>query len=360
MQPEKIGRKLGSIFNEAKATVKELADELTGSDDLMIMPYRGYGRPDRILLVGRVLEDEGIGHIDPEGRRTTLLDNLKRFGTDEVPGAKLKITFGKNVFETYTDHEGYYHLEEDLVSPVQGSNTQRWLYAEVELLEAPNYPDQQVIVRAPIYFPNQDARIGIISDVDDTVLETAVNSRLKLKTMYLTFFRSAGKRVAIQGVPQLYRDLVVGSDGEQDNPVFYVSAGPWNIFDMLKEFMELQDLPKGPIMLQDFGVPTAEQREGWSKHKQQTIGKILEMYPHLNFIMLGDTSGHDADNYTALAAAYPDRIEAVYIHATRHTRKDARVAAIVEANTHIDMHLVNSVDEIRQHARSRGWLADQA
>ena len=358
MSQEGIRHKLGSVLNEAKESIKELADELRGSDELMIMPYRGYGRADRIFLMGRVLEDEGIGNIDPEGRRTTLLDNIKRFGTDEVPGAKLKITFGKNVFETFTDQEGYYRLEEDLPLPV-APNGERWLYAEVELLEAPNYPDQQVVVRAPIYYPNPDAAVGIISDVDDTVLETAVNSRLKLKTMYLTFFRSAGKRVAIKGVPQLYRDLVVGNDTKQDNPVFYVSAGPWNIFDMLKEFMELQQLPKGPIMLQDFGIPTAQQREGWSRHKQDTIGKILDMYPWLNFIMLGDTSGHDADNYTALAAAYPGRIEAVYIHATRHTRKDARVAAIVEAATDIDMLLVNSTAEIRAHARSKGWLADQ-
>lgn len=351
-----LKRTAGKIFDAVTDKLDDLSEKIFGQDPLMIQAYRGYGRPDRIYLRGRVQQDEGVEYVENQRQTRNFLNNLRRFETDEIPDVDLKITFAGNEFMVRTDSEGYYRLEADLQHPI-AEGDERWRTATVTVVQAPGLPDATgYSVDQPVFFPDEEARIGIISDMDDTVLQTHVASRLKLKMLWVTFFGNAYLREPLERVPELYRALKDGPERNQDNPVFYVSAGPWNIYDMLTNFLEHNDIPKGPLFLQDFGRPNEQMRTQFANHKLDEIGHILDMYPHLNFIMLGDTSGHDADNYIELSNRYPDRIKAVYIRTVGKDKKDERVRNIVEATTHIDVQLVHNTDEIEAHARAQGWI----
>ena len=57
----------------------------------VIDTYACYGRDDYLFLKGRVLRDSLI-HVDPaDSKIKNLINNYKRFGTVEIPFAKLRV-----------------------------------------------------------------------------------------------------------------------------------------------------------------------------------------------------------------------------------------------------------------------------
>ena len=56
----------------------------------------------------------------------------------------------------------------------------------------------------------------------------------------------------------------LGRNGKRNNPFFYVSSSPWNNYDLLYHFLELNEIPQGPLLLRDFGID--ENKLGHSDH----------------------------------------------------------------------------------------------
>ena len=46
----------------------------------------------------------------------------------------------------------------------------------------------------------------------------------------------------------------VRANGDARNPLFYVSSSPWNVYDVITQFLELQGIPHGPVMLRDVDI----------------------------------------------------------------------------------------------------------
>jgi phosphatidate phosphatase APP1 len=65
----------------------------------------------------------------------------------------------------------------------------------------------------------------IISDIDDTVMVTGVAHELVM--LWRLFARPAASRVPFPGVAAFYRALHAGGTGQEQNPMLYVSRGPW-------------------------------------------------------------------------------------------------------------------------------------
>lgn len=61
-----------------------------------------------------------------------------------------------------------------------------------------------------------------------------------------------------KGVSAFYQALQKGKEGTANNPIFYVSSSPWNLYDLLLHFCEVHDIPKGPFLLRDLGVSTGK------------------------------------------------------------------------------------------------------
>ena len=96
--------------------------------------------------------------------------------------------------------------------------------------------------RTEVLIPDASAAVGIISDIDDTVLQSSITD---WKTAaQLTFLGNARTRKPLLGVAKLYAALQAGV-----NPLFYVSSSPWNLYDLLEDFMRLNEIPPGPIFL---------------------------------------------------------------------------------------------------------------
>jgi phosphatidate phosphatase APP1 len=145
---------------------------------LMIVPHLGYGTPDKLLVNGRVLEDEGFTPARDADRTWQNLTNMyRRFETDEVPGARIRALFQGMERETITDQEGYFSLE---INPVRPLDLQPWQEVELELLNPRSRDGQPARATAQVLLPSVTAKFGTISDVDDTVISTNVTNKLKM------------------------------------------------------------------------------------------------------------------------------------------------------------------------------------
>lgn len=339
---------------EAEEWLHQITRQFKGDDPIIILPYRGYANEKRLFFKGRVLEDESFWERRTKGELSNLMASFKRFDTDEIPFAKVSIRVGEQKFDVQADHEGYFTLDTSW-EPPEHQQENRWIEADLQLADPEYSATSAAVIKAKgeIFIPAPSASYGVITDVDDTVLQTHVTSRLRFKMLFATFLQNAEQRLPMEGVVELFQAFAKGKMGASGNPIFYVSNSPWNLYDLLEKFMELQELPKGPIFLRDYGIRPAGE---FSQHKLATISRILNTYPDLPFIMLGDTASKDADFYIQLAAQYPGRIKAIYIRLTKNNKNARRVTELIESASDTNAVLVRSSEEIWAHAKRIGLL----
>jgi len=342
---KKIGKKIGKGINR-------FAENFDSKDPLIILPYRGYANSKRIYLKGRVLEDENIFKGKTDSQIQNIINSFKRFETDEVPRADVRITCANQSFEVKTDEEGYFVLDRKWKAPGK-KKTNSWLTVKVELLFPIKTNNKSISAQGQIYLPSKNADYGIITDIDDTILQTHVSSLFKLRMLYATIFKNAHQRLPVEGMVKLFKKFVKGGNGKRENPIFYLSHSPWNIYDLLEEFLRVQKFPKGPLLLRDFGITPSDE---FANHKIRSIASILKTYPKLPFILIGDSAEKDADFYIESVRSFPEQIKAIYIRQTRDNKNARRIKKLIQKNTDVPAILIHSSDDIRKHGIENGFL----
>jgi phosphatidate phosphatase APP1 len=287
-----------------------------------IVPHLGHAGPGRTVVRGRVLDNvEPAEAVRGEGIGAALRRTLARFLTRELAGVPLRIRVGGSSVDLETDAEGYLDVRLDSgLPPAAGP----WAEAVVELA-APyrgvQGPHRTVV---PVRVPGPGVGFGVISDIDDTIVHTGAQRALAMTVR--TFTGSELTRTAMPGAPELYRALAGGAAGDADNPVFYVSSSPWNLYGFLRAFLEQRGFPLGPLLLRDL-LGTGEHRTH-ATGKLTAIEEILSTHPDLRFVLLGDSGQHDPEIYAEAVRRFPGRILAVYIREVRLDPLDGRVETV--------------------------------
>src|SRR5690606_33759046 len=160
-------------------------------------------------------------------------------------------------------------------------------------------------IEGQLYVPPPDTQVGILSDIDDTILHTNVQNRARMIT--LSVLGNALTRLGYDGTTEWYQGLVKRTGAA----TFYVSRSAWNLFPLLRGFVEHQGLPLGPLLLRDVGLGRGKERR--RGHKFQRMTEILDMFPKMRFVCIGDSGQRDPEIYCALAQRYPGRVLAIYI-----------------------------------------------
>ena len=243
-------------------------------------------------------------------------------------------------------------------------------------IDAANLPDDQLLTlelelthpkrtppvraEASILIPPADAQFGVISDIDDTVLQTGATSLRSLAKQVL--FGNAYTRLPFEGVAAFYEALGRGSAGTR-NPLFYVSSSPWNLYDVLTEFMALNRIPLGPILLRDWGVSATELLPTThGEHKRAAIRQILETYPKLPFILIGDSGQEDPEIYHEVVHDFPGRILGIYIRdvADAERRESVQKLASKLKADGSTLMLTQDTAAAAEHALAQGWTTAAA
>jgi phosphatidate phosphatase APP1 len=336
----------------AKRLLRSLRTRVGLHRSLIILPYRGYGTAERAVVKARVLEDNRAPA--PVVRRPLLgaaVASYRRFATAEIPHARVQVRWGNATYEGRTDEEGFLDL---WVAPPAHTRP-GWHRVEVSLLE----PGERASVTAQVLVVGEGAERGIISDLDDTVIATGVPNLFR--RAWALFMSEAAGRRPFEGVRDYYAALQSGPTGGAHNPIFYVSSSPWNLYDHLAHFLDHHNLPAGPIVLRDWGLT----RDGFAPggghgHKKAKVLQILDTFPHLPFVLLGDSGQQDAKHYASIAAERPHQVAGIVIRdVTATPRREATLRALAEQvrrGGH-ELVLVPDTEAAFRHAAEREWVA---
>jgi phosphatidate phosphatase APP1 len=326
-----------------------------------IVAYRSYGDGRRMLVHGRALESKNIppSTADDSPWRN-LINTYKRIESDPLPNARLRVHIGRLEREIVADREGFFREWLELPAPLPAQDP--WHRAELRLV-APLRPEQpDVRTNALIRVPSTSSTFGVISDLDDTVIQSRVANFLQAaRTVMLG---NARTRLPFPGVAAFYQALERGGDGTRQNPIFYVSSSPWNVYDIIAEFMRLQRIPVGPICLRDWDLHPSFLTAGrLHSYKEPLIAEILELYPALPFLLIGDSSQKDPEIYRAIIDRYPGRILGVYIRDVHpDPARRAAVAALANdtATTGASLVLASDSYTAAAHAAAQGWITTES
>ncbi len=343
------------VLDGATALLHRARAGVSSGGAARIRPYRGYGTSDTLYLTGRVLRGDPppSSHAD-DSRWRNLRHVFRRLTTIAVPGARVRASIEGAEATVVTDSTGYFEVALSVGTPA--GLGEAWRPALLELLD-PCPSGAPVSATGVAIVPPRGARFGVISDVDDTVIEADVaNISRMLRLVMLT---NARTRLAIAGVPAFYRALHDGVSGPFTNPVFYVSSSPWNFYDLLEDIIDVQDLPAGPLFLKDFGV----NRElilsrGHDAHKLTAIRGIFEAQARMRFVLVGDSGQRDPEIYREVVRQYPGRVLAVFIRDIGRGERDEELRAIAGdlAGLGVEMVLARDTVTAAEHAARLGLI----
>ncbi len=298
-----------------------------------IHPYLGWGTPHQVRIRARVLEHRPLPNPKlARGLFGGIWASVLRYRTAEIPGVQVQIHCnGHRIVEASTDDEGFVDVTCALDSSGgPGPLTPGWhnVLLSTRLGKREHTIPCQVWVAAldPSVEPSAQGRAQIraplvISDIDDTIIDTHVTSRLsRARSLFLG---EITKRPPFVDVAQAYQALAGG------RPVFYVSSSPVNVHDHLTHWLEHHQMPRGPLLLRDWG-PSMQgfAPDGTHGHKQQKVEGILHSLPVQSFILVGDSGQEDPVIYQQIVQNNPGRIAGVAIR--KVPSKPHRVAVLNE------------------------------
>jgi hypothetical protein len=93
------------------------------------------------------------------------------------------------------------------------------------------------------------------------------------------------------------------------------------------------------------------------------IRSILDVYPELPFILIGDSSEADPEVYHSVVHRYGDRVLAVYIrNVSRDPERSEAIHALAEEILDAGSELVLADDSLSmaRHAARNGWILEDA
>lgn len=355
---------ISSIDDLADAGLRRLRKRIGRTGTPQIQAYMGYATKDVIRLHGRVLTNPPI---DPDFEKDTWWHNLKntmgRLASDEVPDTTVRAQVGDLSETTTSDAEGYFYF--NLPREVAGLGELFWSPAELSILDAAgNTVAGSAAVGQVMYTPST-AQYAVISDVDDTIMHTGATD---IATMAkLTFLGNARTRAPLAGVAKLYELMQHAGDltNEHTNPLFYVSSSPWNLYDLLEDFLDLNAIPRGPLLLRDLGFDEHKFFAEGHEHKLAKARNLIRLYDDLPFVLIGDSGQEDARLYAAAAEEFGEQIKAIFIRDVdpgTDSLFDQNVEACIRQSqaAGVPMHLVQDSNQVAELACDYGLLPSSA
>lgn len=280
-----------------------------------IRPYFGYRNTRRLKISGRALRA-----AEPDWSRSGTFGKLRtvfaHFASREVPGVvvTLEARCGQQTVTSTgtTDGEGYVHFDVDLGADWPLPDRTRWETVTLRWVARGTARDCEAYVLAP----GAETRLAIVSDIDDTIVETGAHDLVRNWRRVLA--QMPGERLPVPGAAEIFGRLGGAVAGDtlsaSERPFFYVSSSPWNLFDYLFAFQKAHGLPHGPMFLRDWGFNRATLGRGsHGAHKAAAIGGLVEFYSDVRFALIGDSTQADATAYAEAVRAHPDRVAGVLI-----------------------------------------------
>lgn len=260
------------------------------------VPFPGYGGSGWARVLGRVvLRRPGSS---PRERARTVR-GWRSFTSIPVRDARVIVGDGADEVAVSADRGGVLDARVALKLPVG------WAKVAIRVDDGAERGEP---VDAPVLVARPGARLGLLSDIDDTVMVTALPR--PLLAAWNTFVLDEHARGAVPGMAVLYERI---SRQHPGLPLVYLSTGAWNVAPTLGRFLKRNLYPRGALLLTDWG-PTHDRwfRNG-VEHKRRNLRRLAAEYPEVRWILVGDDGQHDETLYRDFAREHPENVAAVAI-----------------------------------------------
>ena len=257
-----------------------------------VVPYTGYGSTSWVRVLARVLLAK------PAERRSevpTGARGWRNFISVSVEDARVSVLIGEQSFEVQADRSGVIDVVVDVdLEP-------GWHRIGLS-------SEGSAVATTLIFVVDPETTFGVVSDIDDTVMVTALPR--PLLAAWHTFVVNEHARATTPGMPVLYERLTTRYPG---GPLIYLSTGAWNVAPTLTRFLSRNLYPAGALLLTDWG-PTADRwfRSG-REHKRSSLERLAREFPQIKWLLIGDDGQHDESIYGEFLKEHPGNVAAVCI-----------------------------------------------
>jgi phosphatidate phosphatase APP1 len=257
-----------------------------------VIPYAGYGSTGWVRVLGRVLLTPA-----PKKQRTEDLSvrGWRSFTSVPITHAEVTVEIAGTRTTLTADRGGV------IDATVPATLPPGW--QTISISTHGGRP-----VEAPVFIVSDETTTGMVSDVDDTVMVTALPR--PFLAAWNTFVLDEHARTPTPGMAVLYERL---RHANPDSPMVYLSTGAWNVAPTLTRFLSRNLYPAGALLLTDWG-PTHDRwfRSG-SDHKRSNLLRLASDFPSMKWLLVGDDGQHDEQLYGEFVESHPQNVIAVLI-----------------------------------------------
>lgn len=282
------------------------------ADKVAIVLYEGIGTERGAWLSGRVLEDKGLDPPAPGERTWRKAQRLARLlESDEIPRARVEVQVLGKRHDLRADDEGLFSLSLPGPLPLGRHPIQARTFG---------YPQQRTLPAMLAVWPARAATV-VVSDIDDTVLDTGVTHKGRMVRRLLT--SNALDLKTFEGCPEQYRRWYA-----RGWPVVFVSGSPINLQPRLRRFLDRHGFPPAPLWLKNVGTSAgSDALLGQDDYKSRQLARIMSLLPGYHLVLAGDSGEHDPEIYARVRAEHPALVEATYIRQVPGARTRAQPMA---------------------------------
>ncbi len=255
-----------------------------------------------VALTRRIITDEEGAHENPYFRK-----RIFPFLADSEGGREVSIRLGENIYPLgLSGPDGHFWGIINLSNADVGRLVSYHGLPDgwVKYQAAAGKDDGRVF-KGAVRFVEEEG-ISVISDIDDTIKVSEVRDRKALARN--TFLREFER---VPGMGEVYRIWAV-----HEAVFHYVSAGPWQLYEALQEFINNNSFPPGSFHLKKFRVKDGSFLDLFAspeEYKPGVIRPIMETFRRRRFILVGDSGEKDPEVYGDIARRYPGQVARIYI-----------------------------------------------
>ncbi|HEY9098915.1 MAG TPA: phosphatase domain-containing protein [Thiobacillus sp.] len=262
--------------------------------------YDSYGSSQHFVIKGRLIEAETLSKSNEhDSKLRNLWRSFRTFKNEEQDGVTLTIKAGTFQTTATTDDEGYFHVE---ASPEQALD-HGWQRITVRGGDAQGTGHLLIVPRANT--------LGVISDIDDTVLMSDVLNKKNL--LRNTFLKNIQQRQGFPGTAAFYASLLSLNADPWAAPMFYLSASPRQLAGNIEAFLIQHHFPRGVLVTKQISGQGHDPWLDQQRYKTAQIETIFSALPWVKFTLVGDDGERDPEIYQAIQQAHPQQVHAIYI-----------------------------------------------
>lgn len=275
---------------------------------MYIKVYHSFGSRKQVQVTGHVFKQR-----PPEifAENNFFIANLKAllglFKVKTIPGVELELDFFGIKHHTSSLEDGFFRFEFDADDHLPYG----WHTVEIKGI----HPEtEEIIISMGKLFVPQINKFAVISDIDDTIMKSY--SATILRRLYELISKNAHRRRVFENTIEWYKDLAEAHPpGTEIRAFFYVSSSEWNLYEYLNIVFKKNELPEGIFLLNSLRTLKSFWKTGKTGHegKLLRIGRLMNTFPDVKFVLIGDNTQKDPEIYNEIVQKYPNQVRAVLI-----------------------------------------------